>query len=57
MSLTVNEPINVFFVQISTLTPSMHQKLSEHGKSCMQINQLPSDRPNELTDKYNIIEN
>jgi hypothetical protein len=30
----------VFIVQTFTLPPSMHQKLTEHGRSCMQNNQL-----------------
>ena len=29
----------MFFVQTSTLPPSMHQKLTKHGRSCMQNNQ------------------
>ena len=30
----------ILFVQTSTLTPSTQQKLAEHGKFCMQNNQL-----------------
>ena len=30
----------MFVIQTSTLPPSIHQKLSKHGRSCMQNNQL-----------------
>jgi hypothetical protein len=32
----------MFFVQTSTLTPSMNLELTEHGKYRIQINQLPT---------------
>ena len=38
------------FVQTSTLTPSMHPKLTEHGKLCMRNNQLPTKTLVELKD-------
>ena len=31
-----HELIQLFFIQISTLTPSMHRKLIEREKFCMQ---------------------
>jgi hypothetical protein len=40
----------LFFLQTSTPTPSMHQKLIEHGKNCMQNNQLQTKTPVELED-------
>jgi hypothetical protein len=30
----------MFFIQIQTLPPSMHSRFSEHGRCCMQNNQL-----------------
>ena len=38
------------FIQTSTLTPSMHPKLTEHGKLCMRNNQLPTKTLVELMD-------
>ena len=38
MSLPPENQYTIFFVQTSTLTPSMHQKFAEHGKFCMQNN-------------------
>ena len=32
----------MFLIQISTWPPSMHQKLTEHGRFCEQNNQLPT---------------
>ena len=34
----------------------MHPKLTEHGKSCMQINQLPTKSSNDVTDKFNTLD-
>jgi hypothetical protein len=36
------------FVQNSTLPPSMHHKLTKHGKFCKQNNQLPTKSHDEL---------
>lgn len=35
-------PNRMLFVQISTLPPIVHQKLTKHGMSCIQNNQLPT---------------
>ena len=40
----------IFFVQISTRTPSMHWKLTGYGKFCMQNKQLPTKSTVELKD-------
>ena len=40
----------MFYVQTSTLRPRMHQKLTNHGKFCMQNNQLPTKSHVELKD-------
>ena len=40
----------MLFVQTSTLPPSMHQKLTKHGKFCKQNNQLPTKSHDELED-------
>ena len=48
MSLAFNEPIEKFFVQTSTPTPRMHQKLTERGKFHMKKNQLLTNTPVEL---------
>ena len=40
----------MFFVQTSATTPSMHQKLTEHGKYYTQNNQLLTKTLHELTD-------
>ena len=53
MSLHIKTQYRIFFIQTSTLTPSMHQKLTKHGKFCMQNNQLPSNTPVEVTDNSN----
>ena len=50
MSLHIKTQYRMFFIQTSTLTPSMHQELLKHGKFCIQNNQLPSNTPVELTD-------
>jgi hypothetical protein len=34
--------IKKFLIQASTPTPSMQQKLTKHGKSCMQNSQIPT---------------
>ena len=39
-----------FFIQTSTLSPSMHRKLTKHGRSCMQNNHLPTKSFVELED-------
>ena len=44
----------VIFVQTSTLPPSMHHKLPDHGRCCMQNNQLPTKCPFESKDISNI---
>ena len=44
----------MFFVQTSTLTLGMHQKLTEHVKYCMQNNQLPTITLVKLMDDSNI---
>ena len=41
MSLAFNEPIEKFVVQTSTLTPRMHQELTEHGKFHMKKKSTP----------------
>ena len=40
-------------VQTSTTILLMHQKLTKHGMSCMQINQHPNKTPVESTDNSN----
>jgi hypothetical protein len=40
----------MFFNQTSTPASMMHLKFTEHGKECMQINELPIKTPAELTD-------
>ena len=45
----------MFFVQTSTLTPGMHQKLNKHGKYCMQNNQLPTQSLVELMDNSIVV--
>ena len=49
-SLTLNEPIRMFFVQTSTRPPNMHLKLTKHGRFCKQNNQLPTESYDELKD-------
>ena len=44
----------MFFVQTSTLPPSMHQKISEHGKYCLQNNQLSTQRHIKLEDNSKV---
>ena len=34
----------MFFVETSTLPPSMHRRLDEHGMCCIQINQTPDQK-------------
>jgi hypothetical protein len=41
-------------VQTTTPTPSMHLKLTEHGKCCIQNNQLPTISSVEFKDNSNI---
>jgi hypothetical protein len=53
ISLALIEPIWLSFSQTSTPTPSLHRKLTEHGKWCMQNNQLPAKCPVELNDNCN----
>ena len=57
--LTLNEPVwdvfCSFFVQTSTLAPSMHWKLTEHGKGCTQNYQPPLKSLFELKDDSIII--
>ena len=38
----------MFFVVISTLPSSMHQKLTKHERCCFQSNQLPTKSPFKL---------
>ena len=38
----------MFFVQISTLPPSIHQKLTTYGRYCKQNNHLPTKSHVEL---------
>jgi hypothetical protein len=46
----------MFYVQTSTLPPpSMHQKPTEHGTSCKQINQFLTKSHAELEDNSNIV--
>jgi hypothetical protein len=55
LGIWVRPPMNwyrMFFVQSSTPTPSMHQKLIDHGKFCMQNNQLQIKTLVELKDNY-----
>ena len=33
----------VFFVQTSRLPPSIHQKLNQYGRCCVEINKLPTN--------------
>ena len=47
MSLTLNQ-WRMFFVQSSTLPPSMHCKLTEHGRCCMQNNHNPTKGLTEI---------
>jgi hypothetical protein len=44
----------MFFVQTTTPAPSMPKKLTEHGKFCMQTNQLPTKTPVELQDNSDV---
>ena len=43
----------MFFVQTSTLLPSMHQKLAKHGMWFMQNNQLSSKTHVKFEHKFN----
>jgi hypothetical protein len=45
----------MFFIQTSTLPPSMHRKSTEHGRYYTKNNQLPTKSHVELKD--NSIEN
>ena len=47
--------IENYLIKPTLPTPSMHPKLTEHGKSCMQINQLPTKSSNDVTDKFNTL--
>ena len=40
----------MFFVQMSTQPPNMHQKLTKHGRFCKQNNQLTTKSHDELED-------
>ena len=42
----------VFFVEISTLPPSMHSKLTQYGRCNLQNNQLRTKTHVELGDNY-----
>ena len=44
----------MFFVQTSTPTLGMHQKLTKNVKYCMKKNQPPTKTPVALTDDPNI---
>ena len=46
MSLKLNEL--KLFLQTCTLTPSMHGKLTEHGKYCLQNKEALTESPIEL---------
>ena len=50
MSKRVCPPM--FFVQSSTPTPRMHQKLTEHGQFCMQNIPLLAKNLVDLKDNY-----
>jgi hypothetical protein len=43
----------MFYVQTSTLLPSMHQKLAKHGMWCMQNSQLSSKTHVEFEHNFN----
>lgn len=45
----------MLFVQTSTLPPSGHRKLTEHGKFCKENNELPTKSCVELEDKSNVL--
>jgi hypothetical protein len=45
----------MFYVQISTLPPHMHHKLTKHGRFWKQNNQLPTKTHVELKDNSNVI--
>ena len=44
----------MLFIQTSTLPPSMHHKLAEHGRCCMLNNQLPTKIHVEFEDNANV---
>ena len=44
----------MFYAQTSTPHPSMHRILTEHGRWCMQNNQLPTKSHVELEDNSNL---
>ena len=44
----------IFFVPTSTQPPSMPQKLTKHGRCCMQINQIPIISLVEIVEKSSI---
>ena len=46
----------MFFIETSTLTPSMHRKLTKDGKLCMQKNNLRTKTPVELKDNSQTVE-
>jgi len=54
MSSTLNKPFYNIFVQISTLRPGMHQKITKHGRCCMQNYQLPTKSHVELENNSKI---
>jgi hypothetical protein len=43
--LVIGAYFRMIFVQTSQLTTNMHQKLTKHGKFCMQNNQLLTKSP------------
>ena len=43
------------FSQTSTLLPSMHLKLTEHGRCCMQINELLTKSFVDLVDNSGLL--
>jgi hypothetical protein len=43
----------MFFVQTSTTFPTIHRKLTEHGRYCTKYNQLPTKSRVELEEKSN----
>jgi hypothetical protein len=52
---SMNRNIRMFFVQTSTLPPSMHRKRADNGRCCMQNNQLSIKSPIEVDDNSNVV--
>jgi hypothetical protein len=42
----------MFFIQTSTLSPSMYRKLTQHGRCCMQSNELLTKSHAQSEDNY-----